>query len=309
MPWYIFALVGPIFWAISNHIDKYLVERFYKKKNVGENNVGSLVIFTGIAEFVTACIVFIFTPHSIPIAALHAVTIIFGGMILIGSFILYLGAIEREEASIVTPLWQMVPVFAYILSYFVLGETLSGKQIVAAILVISGAILISLNFKKRNIKIKTAVIGRMMLASFLVALHIVIFKTIALEENYWASIFWDSIGSALFALILFLSIRSYRKQFLSILRENTRAVLTVNFISEGVNAAAGLSYSYALLLAPIALVSVINGLQPFFAFLIGILLTLFLPSLGKEKIGSRSIGQKLVAIALIFIGIYLLFII
>ena len=30
MSWLVFALCGPILWAISVHLDKYLVERYFK---------------------------------------------------------------------------------------------------------------------------------------------------------------------------------------------------------------------------------------------------------------------------------------
>ena len=34
MNWLVFALCGPIFWAISTHLDKYLVERYFKNADV-----------------------------------------------------------------------------------------------------------------------------------------------------------------------------------------------------------------------------------------------------------------------------------
>ena len=32
--WVVFAFSGPVLWAISVHLDKYLVERFFKESNV-----------------------------------------------------------------------------------------------------------------------------------------------------------------------------------------------------------------------------------------------------------------------------------
>src|SRR5258707_370668 len=34
MSWLVFALCGPILWAISTHLDKYLVERYFKGADV-----------------------------------------------------------------------------------------------------------------------------------------------------------------------------------------------------------------------------------------------------------------------------------
>ena len=34
MSWLIFAFSGPVLWAISTHLDKYLVERYFKHSDV-----------------------------------------------------------------------------------------------------------------------------------------------------------------------------------------------------------------------------------------------------------------------------------
>ena len=34
MNWLAFALCGPVLWAISTHLDKYLVDRYFKQTDV-----------------------------------------------------------------------------------------------------------------------------------------------------------------------------------------------------------------------------------------------------------------------------------
>lgn len=63
---------------------------------------------------------------------------------------------------------------------------------------------------------------------------------------------------------------------------------------------------YATLLAPITLVMTLNGYQPVFVFLLGILLTLFLPSLVKEKIKPIHLLHKGIAIGVILGGTILI---
>ena len=41
MSWVAFAFSGPVLWAISVHLDKYLVERFFK-----DSNVAVMLLFT-----------------------------------------------------------------------------------------------------------------------------------------------------------------------------------------------------------------------------------------------------------------------
>ena len=49
MPWYFYAIIGPLLWAIVNQIDKFLIARFYKKEKQGTEqvtNFGSLILFS-----------------------------------------------------------------------------------------------------------------------------------------------------------------------------------------------------------------------------------------------------------------------
>jgi hypothetical protein len=40
--WYIYALLGPAIWALLNHLDKYLLGRFFKLKARDAPNGSSL---------------------------------------------------------------------------------------------------------------------------------------------------------------------------------------------------------------------------------------------------------------------------
>jgi hypothetical protein len=42
--WVVYAFSGPVLWAISVHLDKYLVERFFK-----HSDVAVLLLFTAFA--------------------------------------------------------------------------------------------------------------------------------------------------------------------------------------------------------------------------------------------------------------------
>jgi len=41
MSWFLFALIGPALWALVNHIDKYIISKYFTGRGVG-----SLVLFT-----------------------------------------------------------------------------------------------------------------------------------------------------------------------------------------------------------------------------------------------------------------------
>jgi hypothetical protein len=49
-----------------------------------------------------------------------------------------------------------------------------------------------------------------------------------------------------------------------------------------------------------------NGFQPFFVFLFGVLITIFLPHIGTESLLKKDIIQKIIAISVMFLGGYIM---
>jgi hypothetical protein len=146
----------------------------------------------------------------------------------------------------------------------------------------------------------------MFLASFLVALNGLIFKYVAIQENFWTTSFWEYIGFAVLSIIFLVFVKSYREQFLLVIKNNKRVVLGWNTINEVLNIIAKIVMNFATLLAPLALVWVVNGFQPFFVLLFGIIITLFFPHFRKETLLKKHLAQKVIAILIMFAGIYLL---
>jgi drug/metabolite transporter (DMT)-like permease len=102
----------------------------------------------------------------------------------------YLYALEIDEASFVVPFYQTAPIFAYVLGYFVLGETITFAQGVGSFVIIVGAIALSLQFGRRGIRFKRNVVALMLAASVLSAVNGVVFKLIAVQAGFWVSLFW-----------------------------------------------------------------------------------------------------------------------
>ncbi len=300
LTWYLLAFSAPALWAVSNHIDKYVLGRYLKG-----GSIGALVIFGGIVGFIFSILIFILAPHQLlALTPFHAAIIIINGILLIAAMIPYFYALSKDETSIIVPLYQTVSIFSFLLGFAVLGETISVMRIFAGILIIAGAVMISVDLE--NLKIKKGVLLLMLLSSFMVAIYILIFKIVALQENFWGSAFYEEVGIALAGLLIFTFTGRYRRQFLTILKENRLSIIGVNGLNELVNIGAKLMVNYASLLAPIALVTVANGLQPFFVFIYGIALTLFFPKVAQERVDRKHLAQKVVAIIIIFAGSYLL---
>ncbi|TAK57985.1 hypothetical protein EPO17_00565 [Patescibacteria group bacterium] len=302
MSWYFFAFLSPLLWAISNHIDKYILARYLKN-----TNTGVLAIFAGLVGFLFSLGILIFSPSSIMgINLFNAVVIILNGALLIIAFVPYYYALNGEDASSVVPLYQSIPVFSFVIGFFLLGESVSSLKIVAGLCIIVGSILVSIDLSKSKLCLKGRVLSLMLLSSFLISVHFLVFKVVALEESFWTTVFWEYIGATLVAVFLLLFIKSYRSQFISVLRGNSFGVISINVLNEVINIGAKLLANYATLLVPVVIVNLANGLQPLFVFLIGILLTLFFPFINKEMVTKQHVIQRIVAISVLFIGSYLL---
>jgi hypothetical protein len=158
--------------------------------------------------------------------------------------------------------------------------------------------------ERKKIKFKKEVVLLMLTASIFYAINGVIFKLIAINEGFWPSIFWGLAGHLVIGIWFLTFIPKYRRQFFEMLRENKAAVISLNSFSEMLFIVSEALTAYATLLAPVALVLLVNAFQPVFVFIIGIILAIFLPHISQESIERRVLIQKIAGICLVLIGSY-----
>lgn len=298
MQWFFIALAAPMIWAVVNHIDKYVIARYAENKKPE-----ALVIFSSLAAGLAAILIIVFIPIQ-KLSTLQIFASILAGVIFVASYIPYMYALKEDEVSVVAPLWQMIAPISYILGAIFLHEFLSLKQIFAGLLIVVGAVLMTIDFNKFNWKGR--IFKLMFLSSFLLASNTLIFKIIGLESSFWTVSFWEYLGAFIFGLIL-LSFSLYRTDFKSFLKEGGRKIVFLNIVAESFNVVARLAFNFAALIAPIALVYALNGTQPLFVFLYGLILFLFLPKIEAENFSRKYFLLKLLAIIIMIFGSMMLF--
>lgn len=301
MNWFWLAVTPPALWAICNYIDKFLLGKYLK---VG--GISTLLIYSSLIGLPVMLVILIFAPSVLSMGNFGKFVLMINGVVYVASFIPYYKALSRADTSVAIPIYQTAAVFSYFLGLLFLGEFLTARQIGAALLIILGAVGISLELAGSRVRIKHDVLLLMLLASFLYSVNSFIFKLVSQEESFWANIFWMNAGMASLGLLMLL-VPVYRAQFIQLWKENRVLIVGANLANELINMGGDFAFKYALLLAPLALVTVAsNGLQPFFVFMYGVVLTLFFPRLVKEEIGRKVLVQKVCAIILLFVGSYLL---
>ncbi len=292
MHWIFIALLASLCWSITNHIEKFLLSKYF----VG-GGAGGYVLFAALDFAIFIPLIIFFKPATLLLDAHAAGVLLASGALYTIAVLLYLHALERDETSNVVPIWQTIPVFTFLIGFFLLGETLSRQQLIGSIIIVAAAIFLSIDFGARRKKIKMSVLGLMLVASFLIACTWLFFKIGAVATaDYWTATLWQFFGSLGFSILLFVCVPKYREQFFQIFRANTARFFLIDFASSLIDSAGNRLMAFALLSVPVALTQVVNGFQPVFVLLIAVGLTLFFPKLGTEKIGRAHLAQKIFAI-------------
>jgi drug/metabolite transporter (DMT)-like permease len=300
MNWLILAFSGPILWALSTHIDKYLVERYFK-----HGSVAVLMVFTAIIGALALPFIWLFRPGVVVLDIQSMAIIAVSGILYMGAIYFYLQALQTEEASTVAPFFQAAGIFGLILGYFVLGEKLSFLQIIGVLLIIAGSVLLSLRLGRGTSHVKTRLVILMLACALAIALSSLIFKFFAVRDEFWITTFWNVAGQVLFGVILMLIVAN-RQQFKKMMRSNPSAVLSVNAVNELINLGGNLGVRYTLLFVPLGIVQAISSTTSFFVLFFGVVLSLFFPKLGREEIGFASLMQKIIAATLVIAGVLLI---
>ncbi len=300
MSWFFIALWAPFLLACANHNDKFLLSRYLKQKTIG-----SIVILSSLLSGGAVAIVLFFQPD-VNVTLVQGSALVATGVSSVLAAVCYLHALDKDEASFVTPLYQTVPLFAYVLGYFILGETITLAQGLGSFIIIVGALALSFEFGPRGLRFKQNVVALMLGASLLSAVNGVIFKVIAVDRGFLVSLFWGFVGQVTGGLTLLVCVPRYRGDFLGLFKPQKIAAVGLIGLSKTLFSVSEAVTLYATLLAPVALVLLVHSFQPLFVLGLGIVLTLFFPRVARELLGRRKLLQKGLAIGLMLVGGYLI---
>ena len=215
-------------------------------------------------------------------------------------------ALEKNDASIVVVMFQLIPVFSYILALVFFKENLAIQQIIGSVIIILSAVLISLDFEERNSKGKWFALILMALSSLLFATYFFLFDIGIRNSPYNACAFWLQIGLLALGLIL-MCIKSYRTTFIKAIKNNGRRYISLNVTNEVINLIANLLVNFANVTIPLALANVLNGLQGAFVFILGAIGVKALPKYFKEDMRKQAVIQKIGCIIMSIVGLIIMF--
>lgn len=303
MTWVLIVIIAHFFSAGVFIIDRYLLKR-------GFPHPLSYAFYNGILSVFTILL----APFGFSIPSFHQIIIALatGTIWLLAAIIFYLALYRGEASRVVPTVGGFIPLFTLALSFMLLGERLSAKELIAFCLLVSGGVLLSLLVietkslaNSRKIYLTRAFMPALG-AALAFAIYFVMTKSVFLHQNFISGLIWIRMGAVLGAL--FLLIPSSFRQIIFKKRETIKIrALGLFFSARGLGIISGLLIYWAIFLGSVTIVNALQGTQYLFLLLLAFLLFRKIPSL-KEQFGKRALVQKIFAIILICLGLAILII-
>jgi len=304
MSWVLVAIIAYFLVALEVILDKFLLS----SKRVSHPAI--YAFYSGILSL-TALFFVPFGFHGI--SWLRAVVSIFAGIIFVYGILNLFFAINKSQASQVTPVvGAVIPLVTLFLSVFFLDERLKWLQIWGIAALISGGLLISFNLPlKINKKKFFHGFYYSIAAGIFLALAFTWFKHFYEKDNFINVFVWTRIGLFAGAISLFAypawrraisnSLGGFRKPQ----KENVKTG-TLFVVNKGLGGIGSIMTNFAISLGSVTIVNALISTEYIFILFLGVILSAWLPKVFREKSDPLNIFQKVASIAIITAGVVLI---
>jgi drug/metabolite transporter (DMT)-like permease len=213
--------------------------------------------------------------------------------------------LQKEEVSRVIPVVYTYPIFVAIMAVLFMGETLGYLQWLAIIIVVAGAVMVSVRQSPSG---STIWLGKPLLLLFGSSLLLAMADVTSKYALAYIS-FWNMFSLTAFCISGIFLLVSMRPRILSQLssmerRNSAIALLAFNEILAPVGI---VLLFWALERGPVSLVSTISSSRPVFVVIFALILSRILPGFMEWQPGKGILALRLVAIAMIFGGITIIY--
>ncbi len=260
-------------------------------------NIFLPMIFSGLIGIIS--IVIIYLNGSIdPIPFKYILLALLPGIFWFLQSWAYYKAVKVEEISIISPLLTLTTVFTILFAWIFLSEVLYLKQYVGIMIILIGAIIISLK-KTSTANIRAYPIIMIVIHSILAAIGMILVKYLLTYMNYWTVFSYSRLGNVLMLIPVFLV---YYKDFKSTLTKDTVKKISILSSGEIFGVIGLLCITFAISLGPVAIVKSIESIKPIFVILIAYIINILWPHFLMERPSKKILAQKIIAAIIIVIG-------
>ncbi len=303
----------------------YVADKFLLSKKVHSSI--AYAFFVGIWSVGNA--VLLFADPWIP--DLHQLGVdLAAGLLFLVTLVFWYKALHQSEATRVVPIvGALVPVFSLILGAMYLDEALDEKEFISFVILIAGGALISVKetkfyrLKAFYAKIRyffgslfgeipaearptERLIVNSTISAFFFASFYILMKYIYTTQPFIGAFVWSRFGSFL-GCILILLVPSWCGSINEFKHTAKKPKNILFFLSVRLFAAlAFILLNYAISLGNVALVNALQGVQFLFLIIIVFFLSSRFPHILKEEAGRGVILQKILGVALVSLGLWVL---
>lgn len=236
-------------------------------------------------------------PFGMQSAGINTVLLaLLAGIIFIFAILFLYLTLFRGEASDAVPLiGAFSPLFTLLASFWLLGLGLNTIQILAFVFLVAGGIVLA-STETKKLRLKMFALAAVSAALF--GLTNTLTKAVFLETNFITGFVWIKIGGALAAIFLLLIPGGYKE----ILHPKSKDEFHHRgwyLFNRGLAGLGSILVYFALSLGPPPLVDATGKVQFVFVFLGGWLIL-------KERFRGWALAGKIIAVALISFGIFLI---
>jgi len=310
MLWLVLVVCVAVGASLGGFIDNYVTDVCFKgKKSQAQELFG---VPACLAICITIAVIFPLQVVPLQVAGI----LIFVGVLNSLSFLIYYKALSAENTTGAAIFIQLSPVLYFLFGWFLLGEHISPIEIIAGFFILMAPLVVILSTSKRSKKMEIrAGILLILYSTIQVIANIIFVKFSGLDEitlnseiNLFATAFFlTMLGRFLSDFVLVCIFKSWRAKFRRVAKQFKHKLIIPMAINEVMYAGVEFALRFALVIAPVAIVSVTaNAFELIVTFVLGIILSIIWPVFGREKLKKRNILAHLAAILLATVGIILL---
>lgn len=293
--WFFAALFATFLWAFVILIDDNLLKNVYRSARFG-------AVISGLFGFVPSFYLFM-TNENLIFKPAVVVPAIASGVLTIIFYYFYFRTLQTDEPSVAVALLSLAPAIVPFLAFIFLGEVLHLSQYIGLGLILFMAFILSI-IDARKLKFSKAV-PFAVVGSISYAAVSILAKYAYKQADFRTVYVWVAFGFGVGGLIFLILGKNRNKEFKKVIKKAPILLLLILMGAELINIAAEFSQGFAISNGPVSLVRGIEGTQPIFVLLIGVLLQPFFPKNFRETKDKR-FTKKLLCMAGMLVGLILI---
>ncbi|MEE8618591.1 MAG: EamA family transporter [Dehalococcoidales bacterium] len=298
MNWASVAILSTATFAVVNTIDSHLLSKRMPGLRVYLLPVSIFHLFYGL-------LLFYLVPLPEGIGILPVLVAVVSGIFRTIAVTIILYNLQREEVSRVIPVVYTYPIFVAIIAVLFMGETLGYLQWLAIIIVVAGAVMVSVRQSPSG---STIWLGKplplLFGSSLLLAMADITSKYALAYISFWNM--FSLTAFCISGIFLLVSMRPHILRQLTNMERRNSAIVLLAFSETLAPVGIALLF-WALERGPVSLVSTIASSRPVFVVIFALILSRILPEFTEWQPGKGMLTLRLVAIAMIFGGITIIY--